>query len=123
MKKLLLAVVLGAAFASGQAGAAEATMTIDFVGDWCLSSREGNEFQYQLPSWRSPSESCTDIFSINKYGFYINGLELNCDPVSMRLEMVASGRRSTTCWWRCCASQTQRSGGHADRAAQGSVGL
>jgi hypothetical protein len=66
-------------------------MPIDFVGDWCFSSREQNTTWYTLPSWTEDGH-CTDILSINKYGFYYaNWL---CDPVNMRLKK-STGRSDT----------------------------
>lgn len=82
MKKLLLAAALAVAFA-GHAGAAEVTMPIDVVGDWCLVGQEGGETQYQLPSWRLQHDTCEHILSINKYGFYHDDRGLNCDAVTV----------------------------------------
>lgn len=39
---------------------------------------------YTLPSWTDGGK-CTDILSINKYGFYFNREQIQCEPVSMRL--------------------------------------
>jgi hypothetical protein len=35
----------------GHARAAEKTLTIDFVGDWCFDSQDKNVSWYKLPSW------------------------------------------------------------------------
>jgi hypothetical protein len=84
MKKLLLAAAAAVVFASGAAGAAERVvpMTINFVGDWCQSSKDGRETQYRLPSWLGENEKCTDIISIH-YGF--NYEDSYCEPVQMKL--------------------------------------
>jgi hypothetical protein len=64
------------------APAAEKTMPIDFVGDWCFSSVDGGTTEYKLPSWIEDGH-CTKILSINQYGFYGEGR--SCDPVNLRL--------------------------------------
>jgi hypothetical protein len=68
--------------ACSPAGAAEKTMPIDFVGDWCFSSLEGTTTEYKLPSWIEDGH-CTKILSINQYGFYGEGR--SCEPVNLRL--------------------------------------
>jgi hypothetical protein len=62
--------------------AAEKTMPIEFVGEWCFSSQENKTTEYNLPSWIEDGH-CTKIISIDQYGFYDD--VKNCRPVSMRL--------------------------------------
>ena len=69
-------------FASSHARAVERTMSINFVGDWCYSSREDKMTSYTLPSWTEDGH-CTKILSIDQYGFHGEGR--NCEPVSVRL--------------------------------------
>ncbi len=62
-------------------------MPIDFVGDWCSPSRDDdakNASTYTLPSWTEDGH-CTDILSIDKYGFYFVKEAKRCEPVNMRL--------------------------------------
>ncbi len=66
----------------GQAVAAEKTMPINFIGEWCYSSQENKTTSYTLPSWTEDGH-CTKILSIDQYGFYGEGL--HCDPMNMRL--------------------------------------
>ncbi|OSI27932.1 hypothetical protein [Bradyrhizobium canariense] len=53
------------------AHAAEKQMPIDFVGEWCSPEKDGNSTQYSLPSWalQEPDGKCTDILSVEKWGF------------------------------------------------------
>ena len=53
MHSLLRIVCVAAAvvIACSHARAAEKTMTIDFVGEWCYASEERNVTSYTLPSW------------------------------------------------------------------------
>ena len=53
MHSLLRIVCVAAAvvIACSHARAAEKTMTIDFVGDWCFDSQDKNVSWYKLPSW------------------------------------------------------------------------
>lgn len=60
------------------------SIPIDFVGDWCSPSRDKNKSMYTLPSWTDEGK-CTDILSINKYGFYFNSENVHCEPVSILL--------------------------------------
>jgi hypothetical protein len=75
--------VASVATACSDARGAEKTMTIDFVGEWCFDSQDKNVSWYKLPSWTEGGH-CTEILSINKYGFY--GENRHCEPVKMRLE-------------------------------------
>ena len=60
-------------------------MPIDFVGDWCSPSQgEKNSTWYTLPSWTEDGH-CTDILSIDKFGFYFVTEKRHCVPVKMRL--------------------------------------
>ena len=63
-------------------------MPIDFVGDWCF--RE--DTNYSLPSWTEDGH-CTNILSIDKYGFYFVSEEKHCEPMNIRLtkETAPSG--------------------------------
>jgi hypothetical protein len=73
--------------ACSHARAAEKTMPIDLVGDWCSPWRDEaakNSALYTLPSWTEGGH-CTDILSIDKYGFYFVSEKRYCEPVSMRL--------------------------------------
>jgi hypothetical protein len=90
MKRVLLSAAAVIALAMPAVAAAEKTMPIDFVGDWCSPSRDKNTTWYTLPSWTEGGH-CTDILSINKYGFYY--ANWHCEPVNMRLEkdVVSSG--------------------------------
>ena len=63
---------------------ASGTMPIDFVGDWCSPFRDKGRAMYTLPSWTDEGK-CTDILSIDKYGFYFNTEQLHCEPVNIRL--------------------------------------
>ena len=73
--------------ACSHARATEKTMPIDFVGDWCSPWRDDaakNTALYTLPSWTEDGH-CTDILSIDKYGFYFVSEKTYCEPVNMRL--------------------------------------
>ena len=73
--------------ACSHARAAEKTMPIEFVGDWCFSGRDDvakNKDWYMLPSWTEDGH-CTNILSIDKYGFGFASEKKNCEPVKMRL--------------------------------------
>ena len=84
MHTLLRIVRVAAAvvIACSHASAAEKTMTIDFVGDWCFDSQDKNVSRYKLPSWTEGGH-CTKILSIDQYGFFGEGR--HCEPVNMRL--------------------------------------
>jgi hypothetical protein len=74
--------VAAAVIACGHARAAEATMPINFIGEWCYSSQEDKTTSYTLPSWTEGGR-CTRILSIQQDIFYGEGR--NCDPVNIRL--------------------------------------
>lgn len=67
-------------FAFGQARAAERTMPIHFVGDWCFESQENTTTNYALPSW-TENGHCIKILSVSEYGFYQQGS--NCEPINL----------------------------------------
>ena len=69
-----------AVIACSHAHAAEKTIPINFVGDWCFSEVENKITRYKLPSWTEDGH-CTKILSIDQYDFYGEG----CEPVNMRL--------------------------------------
>jgi hypothetical protein len=78
----LLCVAAASAIACGHARAAEKTMPISFIGEWCYSSQEDKTTAYTLPSWTEGGH-CTKILSIDQYVFYGEGR--NCEPVNVRL--------------------------------------
>jgi hypothetical protein len=81
----MLRIVCAAAagiIACSHARAAEKTMPINFIGEWCYSSQENNTTSYTLPSWTEDGR-CTKILSIDQYSFYGEGR--NCEPVNVRL--------------------------------------
>ena len=71
---LQLPVVTALLIAGGYANAAPMKqMPIDFVGEWCSPSKDGNSTEWSLPSWALGDEGdgkCTDILSVEKWGFY-----------------------------------------------------
>jgi hypothetical protein len=77
----IVCVAAAAVIACSHARAAEKTIPINFVGDWCYTSRENKTTWYVLPSWTEDGH-CTKILSINQYGFYGEGK--HCEPVNMR---------------------------------------
>jgi hypothetical protein len=68
--------------------AAEKTMSVDFVGDWCFGDgydAQAKTTNYKLPSWTEDGRCAKDkILSVNKYGFYFNDTDDHCDVVSVR---------------------------------------
>jgi hypothetical protein len=78
------------AIAFGEAHAAQRTMPIHYVGDWCFESQESTTTTYALPSWTEEGR-CTKILSVSEYGFYGQGN--NCEPVkiSLREDTAPSG--------------------------------
>lgn len=68
--------------ALGHAMAAEVTMPIQFIGEWCYSSQEHEKTWYSLPSWTEDGR-CIKILSIDQYGF--RGKGWHCEPVKIRL--------------------------------------
>ncbi len=73
--------------AFGHARAAETTMPIHFVGDWCYESQENTTTMYKLPSWTEDGR-CTKILSINEYAFYGQGS--HCEPLNISLKKNAA---------------------------------
>ena len=69
--------------ACSHARAAEKTMSINFVGDWCYASEETNVTSYTLPSW-TDGGICTKILSIDQNGFHGEGR--SCEPVSIGIK-------------------------------------
>jgi hypothetical protein len=79
----MLRIVLAATvIACSPARAAEKTIPINFIGEWCFSSEENKTTSYKLPSWTEDGH-CTKILSIEQYGFYGEGR--HCEPVNLRL--------------------------------------
>jgi hypothetical protein len=89
----------------GHARAAEKTMPIDFVGDWCFSSVEDETTEYKLPSWIEDGH-CTKILSINQYGFYGEGR--SCEPVNLRLSKNTA--QSGTAYTAVVTARCQKDG-------------
>ena len=69
--------------ACNHARAAEQTLSINFVGDWCYASQEKNVTSYTLPSW-TEGGICTKILSIDENGFHGEGR--SCDPTNISLK-------------------------------------
>jgi hypothetical protein len=80
--------------AFSQASAAQTTMPIHFVGDWCFESEDGAKTTYALPSW-TEGGVCTKILSVTVYGFHGQGN--NCDPlkISLKKDSAPSGTSYT----------------------------
>jgi hypothetical protein len=74
--------VAAAIVACSHAHAAEPSMTINFVGDWCYESQEDSTTSYTRPSWTEGGR-CTKILSIDEYVFYGEGR--TCDLVNIRV--------------------------------------
>jgi hypothetical protein len=81
--RIICAAAAVTVIAASYARAAD-TMPIDFVGDWCFESRDAGTTTYALPSWTQGGH-CTDILSVDKYGFYFRAEKNYCMPVAMRL--------------------------------------
>jgi hypothetical protein len=78
----IVCVAAAGVIACSHARAAEKTMPINFIGEWCYSSQENKTTSYTLPSWTEDGR-CTKILSIDQYGFFGEGR--HCEPVNMRL--------------------------------------
>jgi hypothetical protein len=78
----IVCVAAAGVIACSHARAAEKTMPIQFIGEWCYSSQENNTTYYKLPSWTEDGR-CTKILSIDEYGFYGEGR--HCEPMNVRL--------------------------------------
>ena len=88
--------IAAAVIACSHAHAAEATMSINFVGDWCYSSQEDKTTSYALPSWTEGGR-CTKILSIQPEVFYGEGQ--NCDPVDVRFTRRSRPLAPPTLLW------------------------
>jgi hypothetical protein len=83
----IVSVAAASIIACSHARAAEKSMPINFIGEWCFSSQEGATTSYQLPSWTDGT--CTKILSVEQYSFY--GEDIRCGPVvNMRLRTVTA---------------------------------
>src|SRR5262245_60038519 len=78
---LLISAVFGMIIACNQAYAADATMPIMLVGDWCYGSIENKTTHYTLRSW-TDGGLCKKILSINPWTFYFDSW--NCEPLQVR---------------------------------------
>jgi hypothetical protein len=99
----IVCVAAPAVIACSHARAAEKTMPIDFVGDWCFQSQDAANTAYTLPSWTEEGH-CTGILSIDKYGFYFVSKARYCEPLNMELgkHVAPSGTEySATVTARC----------------------
>jgi hypothetical protein len=74
----------------GQAHAAEKTMSINFVGDWCYASQEKNTTLYTLPSW-TEGGICTKILSIDENGFHGEGRSCDTANIGLKKNTAPSG--------------------------------
>jgi hypothetical protein len=82
MRKMILATALcSISMTVSYARAAEKQMPIDFVGEWCTPSKDGNSAEYTLPSWTDDGK-CTEILSVEKWGFSFN--DQTCIPADIR---------------------------------------
>ncbi len=74
-----------------QAAATEIQMPIDFVGEWCSPSTFEGKTKYTLPSWTDEGK-CTDILSIEKWGFTFNAKEggKTCIPTTIRTKAATA---------------------------------
>ena len=79
--KIIVMAALIMTISGEQAGAAEITMSINFVGDWCYESVDGSTTNYKLPSW-TEGGVCEKILSIAPWGFYGEGR--HCKPINVR---------------------------------------
>ena len=80
MFRIFFAVIAGI-IACGQAAAAQKTIPIMYVGDWCHESLDRKTTNYQLPSW-TEGGICKKILSINPWTFYAEGW--HCEPTKVR---------------------------------------
>jgi hypothetical protein len=78
----IVSIAAAGIIACSHARAAEKTMPINFIGEWCYSSQESKTTSYKLPSWTEDGR-CTKILSIDQYGF--SGEDRHCEPVNMRI--------------------------------------
>jgi hypothetical protein len=96
---------VAAVIVCSHARAAERTMPIDFVGDWCFSSVDDKTTEYKLPSWIEDGH-CTKILSINQYGFYGEGR--SCEPMNLRLSKNTA--QSGTAYTAVVTARCQKDG-------------
>lgn len=85
-KTILAAALCSISMATNYAHAAPKKMPIDFIGEWCTPSKDGDTTTYTLPSW-TEDHKCTEILSIDQWGFAFNmggEKEIYCDPESIR---------------------------------------
>jgi hypothetical protein len=90
---MMLRIICGAAagvIACSHARAAEKTMSINFVGDWCYSSQEKNTTSYTLPSW-TDGGVCTKILSIDQNGFHGEGRSCELVNIGVKTNTAPSG--------------------------------
>jgi hypothetical protein len=82
---MVLRIVVVAAvcvLACSHSHAADKTIPVDFIDEWCFASKENKITSYTLPSW-TEGGLCTKILSIEQYVFYGEGR--NCQPVNVSL--------------------------------------
>jgi hypothetical protein len=72
------------------ASAATRSMSIHFVGDWCLESEENGKTTYALPSW-TEGGVCKKILSVHEYGFYTEGRGCEAMNSSLKEDRAPSG--------------------------------
>ena len=82
----IVCVAAAGLIACSYARAAEKTMPINFIGEWCNPTTFEGKTNYMLPSW-SEDHKCNEIMSIDQYGFAFNmggEKETYCEPVNIR---------------------------------------
>jgi len=93
MKKALTAATFfSIAVAAPYAHAAPKRMPIDFIGEWCSPSTDGDTTTYTLPSW-TEDHKCVEILSIDQWTFAFNmggDKEFYCDPENIRTKQDAA---------------------------------
>jgi hypothetical protein len=83
MLRIICIVAAAGVIACSHARAADETLSINFVGDWCYASQDKNTTSYTLPSW-TEGGICTKILSIDENGFHGEGR--SCEPVKIGLK-------------------------------------
>ena len=86
----IICVAAAGVIACSHARAAEKTMSINFVGDWCYSSQEKNTTSYTLPSW-TDGGVCTKILSIDQNGFHGEGRSCELVNIGVKTNTAPSG--------------------------------
>jgi hypothetical protein len=76
--------------ACSHARAAEKTMPVNFIGEWCLASQVDTMTYYAMPSWTA-NGGCTKILSIEKNGFFGEGRHCDLLKIRLRKDIVPSG--------------------------------